>query len=396
MSATGESGVLEVAEPTTAAAAERQKARQRDFVVQIERAARTAAAEAADAAAPRDPWDRAAVLSQVGLFVLAVLACIYFMGAVLVPILVAWVVATILDPVTDWLEAHGANRGIAVALVVLGLVLLAAVMLVLLSLPIAYWLDRANELGALLRAKMREMNRPMEIFKQFGDIFAQATGASKGATVSIEQGSGMITSILGIVTPALNQLFLFSLALVFLLIYQTKMRNALVLFMPDRDTRLLVLRILSDVDRNMKIYFGTLTIVNVFLGLATAAIAYLAGLPNPLLWGVLAATLNYLPYVGMIVVTVTLLVVGVLSLPTLTAALIAPGLYVIVNTLESELITPLLIGQRLTLNPFAVFLSIAFWSWMWGPSGVFLAVPLLIAAMVAARHLYDDTIDLPQ
>ena len=395
MGATGEIGVLEVAEPTTAAAAARQKARQRDFVVQIERAARAASEAAADAAAPRDPWDRAAVFSQVGLFVLAVLGCIYFMGAVLVPVLIAWVVATILDPVTDWLEARGVHRGIAVALVALGLVLLAVVLLTLLSLPIAYWLDRANELGALLRAKMREMNRPMEIFKQFGDIFTQATGASKGATVSIEQGSGMITSILSIVTPALNQLFLFSLALIFLLIYQSKMRTALVRFMPDRDTRLLVMRILSDVDRNMKIYFGTLTIVNIFLGLAAVAIAYLTGLPNPLLWGVLAATMNYLPYVGMIVVTATLLVVGVLSLPTLTAALIAPGLFVIVNTLESELITPLLIGQRLTLNPFAVFLSIAFWSWMWGPAGVFLAVPLLIATMVAARHLREDTIDLP-
>ncbi len=382
--------------PATAAAAGRLKARQREFVLQIERAARAASVAAVEAEAPRNPWDRAAVLSQVGLFVLAVLGCIYFMGAVLVPILIAWVVATILDPVTDWLEAHGVHRGIAVSLVVLGLVLLAVVLLLLLSLPIAYWLDRANELGALLRVKLREMNRPMEIFKQFGDIFAQATGASKGATVSIEPGSGMITSILGVVTPALNQLFLFSLALIFLLIYQVKVRTALVRFMPDRDTRLLVMRILSDVERNMKIYFGTLTIVNVFLGLATAAIAYLAGLPNPLLWGVLAATMNYLPYVGMIVVTATLLVVGVLSLPTLTAALIAPGLFVIVNTLESELITPVLIGRRLTLNPFAVFLSIAFWSWMWGPAGVFLAVPLLIAAMVAARHLYDDTIDLPE
>jgi predicted PurR-regulated permease PerM len=109
------------------------------------------------------------------------------------------------------------------------------------------------------------------------------------------------------------------------------------------------------------------------IGLATFGIATLAGLPHPVLWGVLAAILNYIPYLGPLIVIGTLFLIGLLNFPSIGHAAIAPLAFVMVTTLEGQVITPTVVGHRLTINPFLVVLSIAFWTWMWGPIGAFLA-----------------------
>jgi len=122
----------------------------------------------------------------------------------------------------------------------------------------------------------------------------------------------------------------------------------------------------------------------------TAALTWAVGLPNPLLWGVLAAVLNYIPYIGPAVMIGTLGVVGLLLYPTIQEAAVAPLLYLALATVEGQFITVTLMGRRLEINPFAVFLSIAFCTWFWGPVGAFLGVPLLIALSVALEHAFED------
>jgi predicted PurR-regulated permease PerM len=153
---------------------------------------------------------------------------------------------------------------------------------------------------------------------------------------------------------------------------------------------LATLRTLNDIDENMTTYFGTFTVINVGLGLVTTVLTWSIGMPNPLLWGVLAAVLNYVPYIGPAVVIATLGVVGLLLYPTLQEAAVAPLLYVALVTVEGQFITPTLMGKRLEINPFAVFLAIAFCTWFWGPVGAFLAVPLLMALTVALEHSFEE------
>jgi predicted PurR-regulated permease PerM len=132
---------------------------------------------------------------------------------------------------------------------------------------------------------------------------------------------------------------------------------------------------------------GTLTVVNICLGIAATVLTWLVGLPHPFLWGVLAAVLNFVPYLGAAIVIATLFVVGLIAFSALSHAVIAPLAYLGITALEGQVITPTLIGHRLTINPFLVFLSIACWTWMWGPVGAFLGVPILLRAMVALRRL---------
>jgi predicted PurR-regulated permease PerM len=146
----------------------------------------------------------------------------------------------------------------------------------------------------------------------------------------------------------------------------------------------------------MTTYFGTFTIVNICLGMVTVALTWLVGLPNPLLWGVLAALLNYIPYLGPAIVVATLAVVGLVTYPTLGEVAVAPLIYIGIVTLEGQFITPAFMGRRLELNPFAVFLAIAFCTWFWGAVGAFLAVPLLMALTVTLSNvLADEPPDLP-
>src|SRR5262249_41409182 len=119
-------------------------------------------------------------------------------------------------------------------------------------------------------------------------------------------------------------------------------------------------------------------------------LAHLAGLPNPLLWGVLACVLNYVPYLGPAIVAGTLALVGLVTFPSLSQAAIAPTIYVAMEFLEGQFLTPYLMGRRLELNPFAVFLAIAFCMWLWGPVGAFLAVPLLMVATVSIEHAFAE------
>jgi predicted PurR-regulated permease PerM len=188
----------------------------------------------------------------------------------------------------------------------------------------------------------------------------------------------------------ISQFVLFVGALIFYLIYQRKLRDSAVYFLKDRGARLTILKILTDIDDHMTIFFGTFTIVNVCLGLTTAALTWSIGLPNPLLWGVLAGALNYIPYVGPAVVATTLAVVGILTFPTLAAALVAPLIFIAIVTVEGQFLTPTIMGRRLELNPFAVFLAIAVCTWLWGPLGAFLAVPLLMALTVSLGHVFGD------
>jgi hypothetical protein len=218
-----------------------------------ETAAGPSGARAAAKPEPRDPLRRASQVALIGLFVLALLWCAYVGRPVIVPVVLAWVIATIVLPLVKWMQAHRVPRVAAAVAVTLALALLIVLLLSLLSTPIGVWLGRASEIGVVLQDKLRTMNQPLvaleEIRKTLNTIGA---GVGTGATLKVEaQSDTMVATIFSIVTPAVSQFVLCIGALVFYLVYQQRLRNALVYFLRDRDTRLATLRALSDIDEQM-------------------------------------------------------------------------------------------------------------------------------------------------
>ena len=344
-----------------------------------------------------DRWAQASHVSIVGLFVIAVIWAAYVAQPVIVPILLAWVIATIMLPVVRWMAERKVPRVLAAILVTFALVAVIVSLLAALSSPVTFWLGRATELGALIKVKLQSMSQPLAALDEIRKML-NTIGSDAGPGLKVEQPSApVVTTIFSVVTPAITQFVLFIGALIFSLVYQTRLRSTVVYLFTDRDTRLMTLRVLSDVDEQMTRFFSVFTLVNLSLGTVTVLLAWATGLPNPLLWGVLAAVLNYVPYVGPAVVATTLAVVGLITFPTIGEAAVAPLIYVAIVTVEGHFLTPTLIGRQLELNPFAIFLAIAFCTWLWGPIGAFLAVPLLMAmTVILGRALAEDKPHLPE
>jgi predicted PurR-regulated permease PerM len=231
------------------------------------------------------------------------------------------------------------------------------------------------------------MKLSFAFFDEIGNALSQVTGGDKSASAVNLASSNIVTVIFSVLTPVFSETLIFLVALVFNLIYHRDIQSGMLLLFDNDNSRQMAKDILKEIQVNTSIYFGTLTIVNICLGLAATVMTWLVGLPHPFLWGVLAAVLNFIPYLGPAIVIATLFVIGLLVFSALSQAVIAPLAYVGITALEGQFITPTLIGHRLTINPFLVFLSIAWWSWMWGPVGAFLGVPILLCAMVAVRRL---------
>jgi predicted PurR-regulated permease PerM len=333
-----------------------------------------------------ESWNWAVRISVVGLFVVALAVIAFKMASVVVPVVLAWVVAMVLLPVVDRLEQRGLSR--ALTSIVLVILLIASIMVIVgvLTVPLTYWLRRGSELGALLKERLETLGNPLAFFDEIGNALSQTGGDESASAVNLSS-SNIVTVILSVLSPLVSETLIFLVSLVFNLIYHRDIQSGMLLVFQNDSARQTAKEILKDIQVNTSIYFGTLTVVNICLGIAATVLTWLVGLPHPFLWGMLAAVLNFIPYVGAAIVIATLFVVGLLVFSALSHAIIAPLAYLGITALEGQVITPTLLGHRLTINPFLVFLSIACWSWMWGPVGAFLGVPILLCAMVAVRRL---------
>jgi predicted PurR-regulated permease PerM len=358
--------------------------------------------EQADALSVKDPeplgsiddiWPSAAQVATVGIFVILLGACLYFCRPVLMPVVAALIVGTTFAP----LVKGAARRGISpwVTAILLGCVLLILVgsALTWLAQPISEWMAKAPEIGATIKQKLYVLDRPLAALRELQDVLLP----SAGNQVAVEPSQlGLVTPVIAFVTPAVVQLTLFFVTLIFFLATQMDFRRYMASFFISREAKLRFIRITNDTEDDLAAYVAIVTVINFGLGAVVAIGAWLFGFPSPVLFGVLAMVLNYIPYIGAACMTVILLGVGLVSFPSLGYALIPPSAFVALATVEGQFITPTVLGQRLTLNPLAVLLSLAFWSWLWGPMGAFLAVPLLIVSLVTLRHLFPpDESKLP-
>jgi predicted PurR-regulated permease PerM len=337
-------------------------------------------------------WSSAGQMAILGIFLLLLIGFLYLARSFMLPVFAAVLIGTTIAPVVK----AAARRGIpswATALVIVVLIATAfAIGVTLLAGPFREWIDRAPEIGATLKSKLYVFDRIFDAFRQLEDVLFVHDGAIK-----VAEGGNVVMPVVAALTPAASEFVLFFGTLIFYLIGQLQMRAHLISMLPTRDAKLRLLKIFNDIEHNLAGYLAVYTVINVCLGTAVTLGAWVIGLPNPLIFGVLAMLLNYVPYIGPAIVTVVLFVVGLVSFPTLGYALVAPLSFVVLTTVEGQFITPAIMGRRLTLNPLLIFLSLGFWTWMWGPLGAFLAVPLAIVALVTFNHLFpDDDATLPE
>jgi predicted PurR-regulated permease PerM len=157
--------------------------------------------------------------------------------------------------------------------------------------------------------------------------------------------------------------------------------------LPHQSEKQEAVAIVRDVQQNISRFLFTVTLINTAMGLLVALAMLLLGMPNPILWGVVAGVLNFVPYFGPFTVSVVLVLAGLLSFEPAGRALLPAMVYLAIHATESNLVTPAILGRRLTLSPLVIFVSLMFWTWVWGIAGALLAVPLLMALKIISDHV---------
>jgi predicted PurR-regulated permease PerM len=324
----------------------------------------------------------------IGLLLICVFAVLYLAKAFFLPVVMAFVVGTMLSPAASFLERHRIPRAVAAVLIVSAVGAAAAEIVGLFSSPLMEWSTRLPELGSLLREKLHVFDRPLALWQQLQGMLG---GSDPFSTASFQMPKfDWVKPTIEFLSPTFTEFLLFFATLVLFIASWRDLRRTLIMTFGDHAARLRTLRILNEIEDHLGGYLLTVTTINLGVGILTGIICAVTGMPNPAGLGALAATLNFLPIIGPIAMFVILTLVGVIAFPTLGAGLIAAAAFAGLTFLEGHFVTPAIIGRRLELNALAVFIALAFWTWLWGPMGGFLSSPLLIVALILKEHLLPE------
>lgn len=342
------------------------------------------------------PWRTLAAVAHVstaGLFALGVLFALHEASAVVAPMAAAVVVGVVLSRIGDRAQAVGIPPFLAAALFVAatgaGIVLAAGA----LTARVSSLVDRAPELAARFSAISEGVLRPLQALK----IQIFGAGADHQAIAPPSLDMSAITGVLGGVTPALGGILIFLATLFFFIAGKADLKRKIVLASQDRQRRLSALRILNDVEEALAHYFGGAALVYGGLAASTALLAWVAGLGAPFLWGVFVFVACFVPFLGVALVTAALLVAGFSTYEGVVAGAAPAVLYFVAHLVLENGVLAAIVGRRFEINPFVVFVSIVFWTWMWGALGAVLASPLLLMFKMVREELRDaDAPRLPE
>jgi len=332
------------------------------------------------------PFDVKSV-ALTGLFILAMFYTIYFMRSILLPIVLALLLSYLLRPIVRALARLKVPLPVSAALLLIGIFGLIGYAVSVLAVPTAEWLQKAPAGFAELQHKLVPVKKSVaRVAQATGEIEKLTTTGAE--TKAIEVKRHPITEMLFLHTPEFVASAVLSLILLyFLLVYDQTFIAKLVKLLPTLSDKKAAVGIAHDIESQISQYLFTITAINVCLGLAVGSAVGLLGLPNPVMWGVMVALLNFVPYLGALTGIICMTVGATLSFDNMGYALIFPAVYLSFGVLEGSFITPWIMGRSLTLNPVIILLSLTFWGWMWGIVGIILAVPILAAFRIVCAHI---------
>jgi predicted PurR-regulated permease PerM len=335
-------------------------------------------------------WASLAHMATFGIFLILFGVLLHLGRTILMPVVAAGVVALTLSPLVKAGQRRGVSPWITAVLIVVIVIGCVGLALTAAAGPLSAWVERAPEIWSQIKQKFVVLEQPLAAARQ---LQSALFGSAGGTDIS---APNVVLPVVAFLTPAAGELLVFFGALFFFLAGQLELRARFVSLFDERESKLLFLRIMNDIEKNLTGYLVLVSLINATLGVIVGIGAFLLGFPNPAIFGLLAAVLNYIPYVGPAVMVVILFGVGLVTFPSLSHAVLAPLGFVALTTAEGHFITPTIISRRITLNPLLVFLALAFWAWLWGPIGAFLAAPLSIVGLVVFNHVFPhDDAKLP-
>lgn len=324
------------------------------------------------------------------LTVLALLYSLYFARGFLIPIVFAVLLNFLLSPLIRRLARFHVRPPLGAGLVVILLVGGIGWGAYQLAAPAQRWAAIAPQSFAKAQGKLRRIIRPMQQVSRNVEQAANAVGGPTGRAteVVVQSGPSLSSRLFGTTQKIIMGLLEIFILLYFLLAGGDLFLQKLIKVLPHVSDKVKAVDIARATEATISAYLTTTLFVNIVEGVTVALVLWLLGMPNVVLWGVIVFFLEFVPYLGAATAVIVLTVAGLTTFDQLGRALLVPGSYLAINTLQANFVMPLLLGHRLTLNPVAIFTGLAFFYWIWGVPGAFLAVPLL-----ATFKIFCDNIE---
>lgn len=338
-----------------------------------------------------ESWRRDRLLSSlnllmaVGLFFLVPFA-LKAGAAFFLPVTVAFTLAVTLVPPLEWLERRRVPSPLAAIISVGGAVAVINAAIAVILFPAMNWLTVLPQRINTLREKLAPVIDAYTSLERFVDqimgLLSQRAMTHSPQQVTLTTPNSLAELVAFSAPGAVIQMIFGLLLIYFFLSTWTRMRTHSVLGRSTQAGSIRMARTIREMVNATAAYIGTISVINLSLGAVVSVAMWLLGMPTPVMWGGLAALFNYVPYVGPTVTAALLAFGGLLAFDDLAGALWPPGIFLAIHALEANVVTPMVVGRRLTINPLMILLSLSFWGWVWGTVGALLSVPLLIMARV--------------
>ena len=332
----------------------------------------------------------------VGTWIIAVTAIgavLFFARELLSPIAFAFLFSGVLRPPVRWLERLRVPTWVGASIVVLSVVGLLFLLVFLLSTPLQKWMEQAPQSIATAEKKLDRYRKRFEKVSEVASKLEQATqGPTTGptsqpapaASPQPPPGGGLLSRVFGSTTRTLTGLIEVLLLLLLLLASGDLFYNKLLRILPFREDKRIAVSAVNEVQGVVMRYLLLNAIINGGQGVVVALVLWWLKMPSPILWGVFTFILEFIPYLGAAIMVLMLSLVAFATFDNIGHILAAPGSYLVITTIQNNLVSPIAYGNKLKLNPVAVLIGVMIWWFLWGIPGAFLAVPIIATIKIIA------------
>ena len=321
------------------------------------------------------------------ILMLMVGSALYFAAAFFMPLVLSMLLALTLSPLVRWFARKGVPEVLSSLVLVLGLAAAIIGSFAALSTPFLSLVDDAPQLAERAKKRFEDIRAPLETVTEITDQVDEATSGPADTQTVVVAKPGIVSQVAGSAMSILATTAIVIILTLFLLASGEHFYEQIVKSYATLSERKTALKTVFQIEHEISRYLLTITIINAALGTFVGLGMYFTGMPNPVLWGVAAALLNFIPYVGSLIGIALVAVVAFVTFPSLTQVVLPPLVYLVGTAIEGQVVTPTVVGRRLRINTVAVFVAIAFWSFLWNIPGALMAVPILVFTKVLCDNV---------